>query len=159
MTVTADWSTIDTSEFRSAFGDAQARLDDLNFGDCYLNEEACSLTDHRYTEEMAAADRKIADRYERLVLQPAHTEFERQCDEDEFARHFPEPANDARIEWEGRDGKWFGAYRVDDAEGQATGTWYLYGENGAYTWRSLVGEFEIHMESLTLLVPAPGGES
>lgn len=138
---TTDWRTFDTPEFRRAFGDAQFRLDE----GLYPPGEA--------GREMAKADQKLTDRYDRLVLQPAHAEFERDCDQAEFEAAYPEPADGGRIEWESGD-KVYAAYRSDDSADAEIGTWYLYGDDLPYTWRHLIGEFEISPDSITLLVEA-----
>lgn len=137
---TTDWREHATPEAQRAFADAQYRLDNLNFG-----EEG-------YTREQAEADRELTDRYDRLVLQPAHDEFERQSDEAEFARAFPEPADGGRIEFGYGDG-FHAAYRQDQAKGN--GDWWLYGKNGGcYSWRRLIGEFELKPGDITYLADA-----
>lgn len=153
MTAT-DWRTYDTPEAREEFAAAQTRLDATDFRPDGAGYETLGV-DH-YTRDMAAADQKIVDRYDRLVLQPAHAEFERQCEQAEFEAHFPEPADGARIEWES-SGKVYGAYRQDDGDNAGVGTWWLYGEDKPYTWRGLVCEFQVYMDGVTLLVPAEVG--
>jgi hypothetical protein len=140
MTAT-DWRTHDTPAAREAFQDAQARLDEGERQD-----------GQPYTLEQRAEDEKLTDRYDRLVLGPAHDEFLRQRDEDEFNHHFPEPADGARIEWEGHGGTLFAAFRQDIPEHEG-GSWWLYGSDERYTWRRLIVEYEIRMDDLTLLVP------
>jgi hypothetical protein len=129
-TTPTGWRQFDTKEARDAFADARARLDNLDFGE------------DGYTPERAAEDRRITDRYERLVLQPAQAEFEQLCDDAEFARHFPEPADGSRVEFE-QDGVVYGAFRFEGGEGEedADGRplhWWLYGSNQPWSWRGLV---------------------
>ncbi len=139
---TADWRSYDTPEAREAFHAAQERLDEGERQD-----------GQPYTLEQRAEDEKAADRYDRLVLQPAHYEFLRQCDEDEFNHRFPEPDDGSRIEWEGHGGTLCAAFRQDIPEHEG-GSWWLYGCNERYDWRRLIVEFEIQMADLTLLVEA-----
>lgn len=136
-----DWRQHDTKEARDAFADAQARLDNLDFGE------------DGYTPEWAAEDQKVADRYDRLVLQPAHAEFEQQCDEDEFACRWPEPKDGSRVEWE-REGIMYCARRMDEDTGQGVvrRTWCLYGEEQPWSWRDLVVRFQLDMGELGYLV-------
>jgi hypothetical protein len=146
-----DWRTLDTPEFRAAFADAQLRLDECDFRSDGNGYQTVGV--ENYTREMAEADHKLTDRYDRLVLQPAHAEFEAKCEQAEFEHHYPEPADGSRIEWESGD-KVYGAYRADESEAAVVGSWWLYGDDKPYSWRSLIVEFEIHMEFVTLLVPA-----
>ncbi len=133
-----DWRQHTTEEAQQALANAQYRLDNLNFG-----EEG-------YTPEQAEADKKLTDRYDALVLGPAQDEFERRREADEFNRLYPEPADGGRIEFEYGDG-WHAAYRQDQAEGN--GDWWLYGENGdCYSWRRLIGEFELGPDDITYLI-------
>ncbi len=133
-----DWHKYDTPEAQIAFANAQARLDE---GD-YPDGEA--------GRAMMLADEALTDRYDALVLGPAQDEFERQCDEEEFARHYPEPPDGGRVEFEYGDG-WHAAYRQDQAEGN--GDWWLYGDGvECYTWRRLIGEFDLRPDGITHLV-------
>jgi hypothetical protein len=137
-----DWRTYDTPEAREAFQDAQERLDEGERQD-----------GQPYTLEQRDEDEKLTDRYDRLVLGPAHYEFLRQCEEDEFARRFPEPDDGSRIEWEGHGGTLIAAFRQDLPEHEG-GSWWLYGSDERYTWRHLVASFRFHdVDDLTLLVP------
>jgi hypothetical protein len=137
---TTDWRSHDTPEAKAVFADAQYRLD--NF----------STAEYIASGHDAEVDKKIADRYDRLVLQSAHYEYERQREQDEFELHFPEPVEDTIIEWESGP-IWHAARRQDDPEREG-GSWWMYGQEQARTWRQLVFEFELHMDNLTYLVPA-----
>lgn len=137
--MTTDWRIHDTEEARRAFADAQYRLDNFSF------------IEDGYTPELRATDHRIADRYDRLVLNPAHTEFERDCERAEFDLNFPEPADGTVIEWESGD-RWYAARRQDLPEIDG-GAWWLYGDNKPRTWWQLVVEFELRMDDLTYLVP------
>jgi hypothetical protein len=134
------WRQYATPEAQQAFADAQARLDN---GD--------------YTPAGAVLrkrDQALTGSYERMVLQPAHEEFLRQCDDDEFACRFLEPAEGARVEFEADGGVVFGAFRVDDPDRDGyLGRWYLYGDDEPWTWRNLVFRYEIDMGGLILLAP------
>lgn len=137
--VTPDWREHATPEAQQAFADAQARLDE---GDYPPGEAG---------REQERADEELTDRYDRLVLQPAQDEFERQRDEDKFNQHYPEPPDLARIEFE-YGGDFYAAYRMDVPERQG-GTWWLYGPDGEpRTWRQLVVEFQFDMDGVTVLV-------
>lgn len=135
-----DWREYATVEAFQAFADAQARLDE---GD-YPDGEAGHV--------LRQCDEALTDRYDRLVLQPAQWERIAQDDNAEFARHFPEPTDGSRIEWE-YDGFLWAAYRQDQADGN--GDWWLYGrDDDCYSWRRLVVEYRIQMADLTVLVDA-----
>jgi hypothetical protein len=126
-----DWRQHATPEAQREFADAQYRLDNLNFG-----EEG-------YTPEQAEADKKLTDRYDRLVLQPAQDEFERQGEAEEFAHRYPEPADGSRIEWEGERGTVYAAQRMDFPEYDG-GSWWLYGDSEyRRSWLELVREYHI----------------
>jgi hypothetical protein len=127
----SDWREHATPEAQQAFADAQYRLDNLNFG-----EEG-------YTPERAEADKELTDQYDRLGLQPAQDEFERQCEAEEFARHFPEPPDGSRIEWEGDRSTIYAAQRTDFPE-HNEGSWWMYGDSEhRWSWRQLVCEYNI----------------
>lgn len=134
MTTLTDWRQRDTPEFRAAAGAAQSRLDYLDYGP-------------DYTPEQAEDDRKLTDRYDRLVLQPAQYEYDRQCAEDEFEHAWPEPGDGARIEW-GEDIRW-AAYR-DDANEDDGRHWFMYNDRRGpgHTWAELVREHAEAMYSI-----------
>jgi hypothetical protein len=136
-TAAVDWRQHATPEAQQAFADAQARLDE---GDYPPGEEGASK---RWRDEV------LTERYDRLVLGPAHYEHLRQCDEAEFAQHFPEPGDGARIEFS-HDGTTYGAFRDDVLEGP-TGDWWVYGEEDQTTWRALVVRFQIDTGELAFL--------
>jgi hypothetical protein len=87
-------------------------------------------------------DEKFTDWYDQAVLASAQDEFERQCDEADFDRTFPEPADGARIEWEGEGGTLYAAYRQDLPEYEG-GSWWLYGSDERMSWRHLVGKYRL----------------
>lgn len=145
--MTVDWRLHDTEQARREFADAQYRLDDLDYGEQVPGFPAGTV----YTPKMAAADEKIADRYDRLVLQPAHDEYERDVERAEFEHHYPEPPDETVVEWE-CGGRWYAARRQDQPEIEG-GAWWLYGDAGPRTWRQLVVEFELRMDDLHYLVP------
>lgn len=132
-----DWRVHATPEAEQAFADAQSRLDE---GD-YPDGEAGQV--------LRQCDEALTDRYDRLVLQAAQEEFARKADDAEFARLFPEPPDGGRIEFEYGDG-FHAAYRQDQREDSHD--WWLYGENGdCFTWRRLIGEFELEPGGITYL--------
>lgn len=135
-----DWRTLATEQAQREFADAQARLDDG------LNDLATEAG-----RVQAAADEKFTDWYDANVLNPAQDEFERQCDEDVFNRHYPEPADGTRVEFEANRGVVFGAFREDVPEHEG-GSWWLYGDDERRTWRWLVVEYQLRMDDLTVLV-------
>lgn len=147
------WRQRDTPELREAFAAAQTRLDE-----CEIREGGGYTTvgvEH-YTRDMIDADQKLADRYDRLVLQPAHAELERQCEDAEFAARWPEPPDGARIEWEGDDGTLYAAFRQDLPECEE-GSWWTYGSGYHWSWRHLVCEYRIpEGPDVTMLAEAPG---
>jgi hypothetical protein len=146
-----NWRTQDTPATRSAFYAAQTRLDNAELTD---DGRCITVGVDNYTREMQAADQATADRYDQLVLQPAHAEFERKCDEAEFAAQFPEPPDGARIEFGADSGFVVGAFREDDPDQPSDAHWYVYGSVDAYTWRDLVFRYEINMNDMVLFVPA-----
>jgi hypothetical protein len=91
-------------------------------------------------QRFAAAQTRLDD--DQAVLASAQYEFERQCDEADFDRAFPEPADGARIEWEGAGGTLYAAYRQDLPEHEG-GSWWLYGSDERMSWRQLVGEYRL----------------
>lgn len=134
-----DWRTLNTPEAEAEFADAQARLDNLDHGD------------DGYTPEQVAADEKVADQYDRIVLQPAYDEWRDQREREEFDQLFPEPPDGTRIEFE-RDDVVYGAYRQDCTD--TGGDWWMYGSGvEVWSWRRLVTEYEIDMDELVLLMP------
>lgn len=154
---TIDWRTHGTPEAHSAFLEAQTRLDHLE-----PREDGAGYTtwgvDH-YTREMMEADEKLAEQFDRLVLQPAHAEFEQQCEDADFNSQWPEPPDGSRIEFEANGGIPYAAYRMDDPEVDAParegGTWWMFGDDDRpRTWRQLVVEFEIWAgPNVEMLVP------
>jgi hypothetical protein len=139
-----DWRTLATEANQQRFADAQARLDE---GD-YPPSEA--------GDAQRKADELFTTWYDANVLGAAQDEFERQGEEEDFRRHYPEPVEGSRFEWEDADGVMHGAYRLDRPGGSV---WWAYGEANPYTWRGLVAEHNLHMDDLTFLVPAEDGAS
>jgi hypothetical protein len=153
-TTAADWRTYATPQAQQEFADAQFRLDHADFDeDGQLFVEGAGNVRHPVTRKSLDEDQKTADRYDRLVLQPAHAEFELECEQREFEHHFPEPANGSRIEWEG-DGMRYGAFREDDPTGPDEYHWYMYGVLTPYSWSALLGSYEIDVADLVLLAEA-----
>jgi hypothetical protein len=140
MTAT-DWRTHATASNQQRFADAQARLDEGDYppGDAGDN--------------LRREDQRFADWYDQAVNAAGWDEFERQGDEDEFRRRYPEPADGSRIEFEADRGTVYGAFRQNDPDHeQVEARWYLYGSNEAWTWRDLVFRYQIDMGDLTVLV-------
>lgn len=150
MTAT-DWRTHATQANQQRFGDAQARLD---FDDYPPGEAG---------RRQRAEDERFADWYDQAVNAASQEEFERQCEDDELNARWPEPADGARIEWEGDDGTLFAAYRQDLPE-HAGGSWFLYGSDDRHTWGRLVAEYRLPqwLDDVALLteeteMPCPSG--
>jgi hypothetical protein len=139
-----DWHALATEDNQQRFADAQARLDE---GDYPPGEAG---------EAQRAEDKRFADWYDANVNAAAQDEHERQGEEEEFRRHFPEPVDGSRFEWEDREGVVHGAYRQDFPP--SVGDWWVYGDvDSPYSWRRLVAEHNLHMDDLTFLVPAEDG--
>jgi hypothetical protein len=151
MTAVTDWRVNDTPAARSAFYAAQTRLDDAELTD---DGSCITVGVDDYTREMRAADQATADRYDQLVLQPAHAEFERDCDEAEFAARYPEPLDESRIEFEADGGALIAAFRQDDPDQPSDAHWYLYGSDEAWKWQDLVFRYQFQDADLTVLAPA-----
>jgi hypothetical protein len=145
------WRQHDTPAARSAFTNAQTRLDEAELTD---DGRCITLGVDNYTPEMRAADQATANRYDQLVLQPAHTEFERDCDNADFAAAYPEPVDGTRFEFEGDDGTLFAAFRQDDPDQPSDAHWYVYGDDQAWKWRDLVFRYQLQMADLELLQSA-----
>jgi hypothetical protein len=141
-----DWRTLATEANQQRFADAQARLDE---GDYPPGEAG---------DAQRKADELFTTWYDANVNGAAQDEHERQGEEEEFNRRFPEPVDGSRFEWEDRDGVVHGAYRQDFPP--SVGDWWIYGDvNGPYTWRRLVAERHLHMDDLAFLVLAEDGAS
>jgi hypothetical protein len=140
-----DWRTLATEDNQRRFADAQARLDEGG----YSPGEA--------GDAQRKADELFTTWYDANVNAAAQDEHERQGEEEEFRRHFPEPVDGSRFEWEDADGVVHGAYRQDCSD--CGGDWWVYGEDEPYAWCRLVAEHNLHMDDLTFLVLAEDGSS
>lgn len=139
---TTDWRTLATEANQQLFADAQGRLDDCEVqpdGTVTVNVRG---VDVEYTAVMRAEDEKFTGWYDRNVLAAAQEEFERRGKVDEFHRHWPEPVDGARIEWEDAAGTLHAAYRQDQPEHDG-GSWYRYGCDSRWTWERLVREHRL----------------
>lgn len=139
----ADWRIHATEANQQKFGDAQARLDEGDY--------PAGPAGNRQRVE----DERFADWYDQAVNQCAQDEFERQGEADEFNRHWPEPPDGARIEWEADDGRLHAACRHDIPEHEG-GSWWEYGRDDRYTWPRLVAEYRFPdgLDDIAVLVDA-----
>jgi hypothetical protein len=139
MTAT-DWRTYATEANQQRFADAHARLDDLE-----VHPDGTITTygvEGEYAQPQRREDERFTDWYDQAVLAAAQDEFERHCEQADFDRAYPEPADGARIEWEGDGGTLYAAYRQDLPEFSG-GSWWLYGTDLRMTWRQLVTEYQL----------------